>query len=133
MGIRRPVVNENILTPMNTRTIRFRMWDKIAKEMRNPETLAALITEDWYDYPFERLEVMQSTGLKDKHGKECFEGDIVAIDGANAEVVFYNGSFCIKDYFVNHPYSYLSQFDESDVEIIGNVHEHSHLLPTPTL
>ena len=72
--------------------------------------------------------VIQYTGLKDKNGEEIYEGDIVDINGANAEVCYYSGSPMVKAYFVNHPYSYLATFDEVDVEIVGNIYENPDLL-----
>jgi len=49
------------------REIKFRAWDKILQKMYYPADL---------DYA-ETAILMQYTGLKDKNGKEIYEGDIV--------------------------------------------------------
>lgn len=71
--------------------------------------------------------VMQFTSLKDKNGKDIYEGDILNIDNMKVPVEFYNGAFVVR-YFSIPTTSYLSVFDSSDIEIIGNIYENPNLL-----
>ena len=67
-------------------------------------------------------------GLKDKTGKEIYEGDIARWnDGSGIyEIVFKNGAFMRFSKFKCY-YSHINN-DSGDLEIIGNIHENPELL-----
>lgn len=84
------------------------------------------------------IHLMQSIGLKDKNGKEIFEGDIITngmdvVDVRNHETLgfytFVNG----REVFFGHGTS-IEEFEEDIegfteiVEIIGNIYENPELL-----
>lgn len=134
------------------REIRFRAWDKKRKLMAKvfvmdlgnmsarlddtiirPEDNGRCGFQDIND----AIELMQYTGLKDKNGKEIYEGDIVKSDDKYYPinpVIYYANivnehdgdydewycGFCLDD--VDH-----TPLDE-EVEVIGNIYENKELL-----
>jgi len=70
---------------------------------------------------------MQYTGLKDKNGKEIYEGDIVKIEGfINHVVGFEDGAFRWMNV---GPYLPIAErISERECEVIGNIYENPELL-----
>ena len=116
------------------REIKFRAWDKANNEMFIVRTL------EWDRtikpaLPSNVTAIMQFTGLRDKNGKEIFEGDIVLVNEALKYTVEWKDSLA-GWYPFSAPAEGGYEWDNVDlkyekVEIIGNVHEHPHLLASP--
>jgi uncharacterized phage protein (TIGR01671 family) len=122
------------------REIKFRAYDSLVKEMFQLNTL-------WLDMKYkERFTIMQYTGLKDKNGKEIYEGDLLTClnthDDYQSDVLkltFENGCFCLRllntDTFAtaislreNIENSLMSTDLEPIYKVIGNIFENPELL-----
>lgn len=124
---------------------RYRAWDKKFKEMVQVDALVFdeqiikatykngnVVKEDLKNYV-----LMQSTGLKDKNGKEIFEGDIIAIEVEGLEAPVNAKVFCNNDIGVLMFHVFEDDEDNPMVEliednlvsfaVIGNIWEHPEL------
>ena len=122
------------------RTIKFRAWDKKEKKMVPVEVLVVDIVSDTLrtvdnQGQFTDTEILQCTNLKDKNGKEIYEGDIVTTNLKPAllilaqfkgEVRLKYGCFCL--YQESELYEPLFEILDKNLEIIGNIYENKELL-----
>lgn len=118
---------------------RYRAWDSWRKRMSVVDriyidTEGVRLYDDFGEYwrNFRDIELMQSTGLKDKNGKEVFVGDIIKCTRGCLHEVYiekeYGGT-----YFGGMPAVYLKDLREGYAwteheEIIGNIYENPELL-----
>jgi hypothetical protein len=110
------------------REIKFRAWEKSLKQMipvDNIDFEKKMINTETAWRMFDEIQLMQYTGLKDKDGKEIYEGDI---DGSDEPMVvcFQEGMFGLK-YSLEDKY-FDGCIDWERTEIIGNVYEQPKLL-----
>ena len=123
---------------------KFRAWTEEGKVMYydvypfKDNTLLLSYDEISFDeVPASDFILMQSTGLKDKNGKEIFEGDIVKYkSGCNTytEEVAYDKNFAgfgVKDAKANVVFTFWEIAEDislTSLEVIGNIYENPELL-----
>lgn len=119
-----------------TREIKFRFWNDTEKKMYYPDVLETPlikpigIKDCWLQY----------TGLKDKSGKEIYEGDVLKITkeiedngfiykaGQMAMVEWHHAGFIYNFINIMPDRKIWPFFEGFAVEIIGNIYENPELL-----
>jgi hypothetical protein len=122
------------------REIKFRVWDRIKKEFELIDSLYELQKMNLSDAEFLNKDFLQFTGLKDAHGRNIFEGDIIEYDNEEGIVravvefstdnddqpflsAFVPIPILVRDYiFPNNPE------DPITLTVIGNIYENPELL-----
>ena len=135
------------------RDIKFRCWDTENKEMLEVQELdyedsyngqpmiRTTMYSDYFDT--EDMILMQYVGLKDKNGKEIYEGDIVKVKLYKGEeekyfvgkVEYFGSSFIVdadndSDYHVYDldGFGIDYRYNLEDCEVIGNIYDNPELL-----
>ena len=129
---------------------RFRVWVNEIKAFLEPDDILSIDYEnkeivtqqvyfenglpddrDIYCYKTDEIELMQTTGLKDKNGKEIFEGDIVKMskdvysEPTYYEVVrHYGGAYRLE----SKQHGCELWLRHTDCEVVGNIYENKELL-----
>lgn len=119
---------------------KFRAWDDWRKRMSVVDriyidTKGVRLYDDFGEYwrNFRDAKLMQSTGLKDKNGKEIFEGDIVDYKGRKAVVKWHDSYASFIYRFVDELKERVSEWHPLFLayyhfEVIGNIYENKELL-----
>lgn len=121
---------------------RYRAWNKNTKEMYETDDIVSIDIEKkqiyvktlFFDqlnhYDFDDVVLMQSTGFRDKNGKEIFEGDVVKLaKNVYSEPTYYEvtrhrgGAYRLE----SKQYGCELWLRHADCEIAGNIYENPEL------
>lgn len=110
------------------REIKFRAWrdgEMLYQQEEGTAYAAALFNRIYKQHP-----VMQYVGLKDKNGKEIYEGDIIEWTHLSRSscIVYWNNDECVYCGKPIDPDEKTESWLDKNCIIIGNIYEHKHLL-----
>lgn len=116
LNIMQPVVNMNF----------YEILDSYKVIVAGCGELDCGLCED--EYSEEDVAIMQYTGIKDKNGREIYEGDILKEGNIITQVVFYKNAY--KERLISSPLNHLRNIFplSMNAEIIGNIFENPELI-----
>ena len=105
---------------MKNRELKFRAWDKKRKKMFHFEI------DDTIAIGY--LEIMQFFNIKDKSGKEIYEGDLFKLGAEKQvfEVKFEHG--CFMAFRNGKQFGLIGELQICFIDVIGNIYENPELL-----
>ncbi len=127
---------------------KFRAWHKELKYMHEVEILEFFPEEmgglkvcfplpgnNYYDeFNLSQVELMQWTGLKDKDGKDIYEGDVLSVDWYDAGICYFEvkydkeyGWWVFEDK-ANKDIEAWGDLPDYNIKIIGSIYENPELL-----
>ena len=114
--------------------IKFRAWD--GKEMHTPtesQEFANIKFHAWMDTPktvqqMKEIFIMQYTGLKDKNGKEIYEGDICKASYPGSSETPYMNKIIWNESEFGFSFANAPLYVWEAFTVIGNIYENQNLL-----
>ena len=116
-----------------SREIKFRAWHSSKGMISELEQCNYIVLDGYTEIPIidiingiaKEFKLMQYIGLKDKNGKEIYEGDILRDDiEMICDTVVWSKTCLGFEALPNYPDNYAMQ----DMEVIGNIYENPELL-----
>lgn len=109
----------------------FRVWSPTVNQWAEQPSMEYTSYEICHENDLEWCNndaiLMQSTGLTDRNGKEIFEGDIVSLFNEIAAIEWNDpfAGFCFSKDLTCYA---VGVSGVRNLEVIGNIYEHPHLL-----